>query len=128
DGGQLSQEEKALRDFYKKLLNFTLENPALLGGFLEIHAFNRANNQEYDSSLFSFLRWGHNERLLILVNFSADNGFEFELKVPVEGLEACNLEDASYLLTDQLNQAYTTQLFIHKNEGRALIQIAPLGC
>ena len=31
DGGQLSQKEKGLRDFYQRLLNFTIQSDALMG-------------------------------------------------------------------------------------------------
>lgn len=41
DGGALLPEEAALREYYKKLLNFTLASPALLGEYREIHTFNR---------------------------------------------------------------------------------------
>jgi hypothetical protein len=36
DGGQLTNSEKALRDFYKRLLNFSVSSSALMGDFQEI--------------------------------------------------------------------------------------------
>jgi len=33
DGGQLTSSEKALRDFYSRLLSFTLKSDALTGSF-----------------------------------------------------------------------------------------------
>lgn len=41
DGGQLSKSEKELRDFYKRLLNFTLKSSALMGKYQEIQGINR---------------------------------------------------------------------------------------
>src|SRR5690606_5990734 len=35
DGGQLSANEKALRNYYSEVLNFTLTSPALMGEYME---------------------------------------------------------------------------------------------
>ena len=41
DGGQLTSEEKDLRDFYKRLLNFTINSSALTRNYQDIHLYNR---------------------------------------------------------------------------------------
>ena len=45
DGGQLSESEKSLRDFYSRLLNFTKTSSALAGEFADIHTYNRQNTE-----------------------------------------------------------------------------------
>ena len=64
DGGQSTQEEKELRDFYKRLLNFTINSAALMGEYQEIHYYNKEHTQNYDHRIFSFVRWGGEEKLL----------------------------------------------------------------
>jgi len=40
DGGQLSDSEKALRDFYKRLLTFSAKSSAVMGNYMDLHAPN----------------------------------------------------------------------------------------
>ncbi len=61
DGELLTEGEKELRDFYRRLLNFTLKSEALVGSYKEIHSFNRENVINYNHKLFSFVRWSENE-------------------------------------------------------------------
>jgi len=44
DGGQSTKEELKLRDFYKRLLNFTISSDALMGEYADIHQYNRQKN------------------------------------------------------------------------------------
>ncbi len=82
DGGQLSESEKNLRDFYKRLLNVTINSNALIGAYKEIHMFNREHTENYDHRVFSFVRWSDDEKLIIVSNFDADKNYEFDLKIP----------------------------------------------
>ncbi|MEX2594455.1 MAG: alpha-amylase family protein [Anditalea sp.] len=127
DGGQLSEEERSLRGFYKKLLNFTLNNPAMMGNFQEIHSHNRQFTPGYDPRIFSFLRWSTHQKLLILVNLSEENILEFELRIPPASIQEWGLDNGNYLLTDQLDQENVSQLNIQEGEGRINVEIGPLG-
>ena len=69
DGGQSTPAELELRKFYKNLLNFTIGSSALMGGYEEIHSYNRIHTENYNSKLFSFLRWSEHEKLIIISNF-----------------------------------------------------------
>ena len=69
DGGQLSEEERNLRDFYQRLLNFTIESDALMGNYQEIHYYNKDHTQGYDHRVFSFVRWSSDEKLIIRFQF-----------------------------------------------------------
>ncbi len=62
DGGQLTEEEKELRDFYKRLLNFTISSEALMGRYEEIHFYNKENTVGYDHRVLSFVRWTQEEK------------------------------------------------------------------
>jgi glycosidase len=125
DGGQLSQEEKELRAFYRSLLNFTLESQALTGEYREIHSFNRAHTGWYNDRVFSYVRWKDEERLVIVTNFDAVDAFGFELQLPPDLVQTWNLSEGTYTLDDQLGDR---TLELHVSEGKAWtrIEIAPL--
>jgi glycosidase len=126
DGGQLPEQEKNLRDFYKRLLNFTINSNALLGNYKEIHSFNRKNTENYNDRVFSFTRWSDDEKLIIISNFDAEKSCDFELKIPEPVISAWKLKEGSYTFTDQIYNKITNRLNI-KNEGSSMIiEIKPL--
>jgi len=91
DGGQLSENEKALRNYYSEVLNFTLNAPALTGNYQEIHNFNRLQNPAYSDKFFAFVRWDETQKLIIVCNFSDDQGLQTVLKLSPEILEVWGL-------------------------------------
>ncbi|MFG4001949.1 alpha-amylase family glycosyl hydrolase [Flavobacterium aquidurense] len=125
DGGQLSDSEKNLRDFYKRLLNFSINSPALMGSFQEIQTANRQDNAGYDELLYSYVRWSANQKLVVVANFSSEKTSEFDLKIPVDIILKWNLKDGEYVLTDQLYQKNAVRLKVNNGEGRAGVTIAP---
>ncbi len=102
DGGQLSQSEKDLRDFYKRLLHFTLKSDALMGQFQEIQAVNRKETANYDEKIYSYVRWSATEKLIVVANFSKDKNYAFDLKVPADVVAKWQLHDGTYPVKDQL--------------------------
>ncbi|PIF59524.1 alpha-amylase family glycosyl hydrolase [Flavobacterium sp. 2] len=125
DGGQLSESEKNLRDFYKRLLNFSIKSPALMGSFQEIQYENRQNNVGYDELLYSYVRWSENQKLIIVANFSSEKTSEFELKIPADVIAKWNLKEREYKLTDQLYQQNSVLLKVENGVGKAKIKIMP---
>ncbi|WP_420851550.1 alpha-amylase family glycosyl hydrolase [Psychroserpens algicola] len=126
DGGQSTTEEKELREFYKRLLNFTIQSSALAGNYQDIHHYNRENTPNYDDKVLSFVRWSDKEHLIIMSNFDAENGRDFELKIPEGITETWELNNQSYELSDQLNDSYSTELTVANGEGLAKISLKPL--
>ena len=124
DGGQLTEGEKELNNFYKTLLNFTTQSSALTGGFAEIHTCNRENTSGYTDKLFSFVRWSNDEKLLIISNFE-ENPHEFQLKIDAETVKKLNLKNGSYKLTDQLSGKEGMQLVVNES-GFVDIKLAGL--
>ncbi|MBZ4034750.1 alpha-amylase family protein [Flavobacterium sp. 17A] len=125
DGGQLSDSEKQLRDFYKRLLNFTINSSALMGSFEELQSVNRVNNQDYDALLYSYARWSEKQKLIVLANFSSEKQSEFNLKVPSSLILKWNLKDGEYQLKEQLYQTKTFVLKVQNGEGTAKVEIQP---
>ena len=126
DGGQLSPKEKDLRDFYKRLLNFTIKSPALMGKFQEIQTINRQTSEGYDEGIYSFVRWSENDKLIVITNFSWLTKSTFELKVPREIIETWSMKDGNYVLTDKLYGKIKLELSVAGGEGRVKITINPL--
>lgn len=125
DGGQLSDSEKKLHDFYKKLLNFSLRSPALMGSFQEIQSVNRQNNRGYDDLIYSYVRWSEHQKLIIVTNFSSEKTSEFDLKVPSDIISKWNLRDGVYDLKDQLYEKSIVQLKVNNAEGVVRVKIMP---
>ncbi|KQB37326.1 alpha-amylase family glycosyl hydrolase [Flavobacterium aquidurense] len=125
DGGQLSESEKNLRDFYKRLLNFSINSSALMGSFQEIQTLNRQNNVGYDELLYSYVRWSDNQKLIVVANFSSEKTSEFDLKIPADIISKWNLKNGEYTLTDQLYQNTSSKLKVENGEGVVRIKIMP---
>ncbi len=126
DGGQLSTEQKELRDFYKRLLNFTIKSDALTGNYKEIHSYNRSQSENYNHRLFSFVRWSNEEKLIIISNFDSKENFDLELKLPNEIIKEWNLKSDKYNLVDQLYGLKKADLTINNGEGIIKFKIEPL--
>ncbi|PAM95247.1 alpha-amylase [Flavobacterium sp. IR1] len=125
DGGQLSESEKNLRDFYRRLLNFSIKSPALMGDFQEIHTVNLQDSKGYDELLYSYVRWSATQKLIVVANFSSEKTNEFDLKIPLDIISKWNLKEGSYELVDQLYKKNLVQLNVVNGEGIVKIKIQP---
>lgn len=126
DGGQSTEEEKQLRDFYKRLLNYTIQSDALMGEYQDLHAYNRQHTEGYSHKLLSYARWSANEKVLVISNFDADQPYSFKLQLPEELIKTWGLTDGFYDLNDQLFQYYSTTLEVQQGKGYINITIDPL--
>ena len=124
DGGQLSNSEKALREFYSRLLNFTLKSSAMLGKFQEIQSVNRKETQNYDQGLYSFVRYSDDEKLIVIANFSWVTSSRIDLIVPEDVILAWKLTDGSYTIKDQLYGS-STVLNVVNGKGTIHLNIKP---
>lgn len=126
DGGQLFPKEKELRDFYKRLLNFTIKSDALMGEYQEIHFFNKENTEYYDHRIFSFVRWSSNERLIIIANFDANKHYDINLKIPSGIINKWNLIDGNHNFLDQLYNKVCINLTVSEGIGKFNLYLKPL--
>jgi len=125
DGGQLTPAEKDLRDFYKRLLNFTINSSALMGKYQEIQTMNRQATANYDPGIYSFVRWSNSQKLIVVSNFSWLTTSTFELTIPTNVITIWALKDGTYPLKEQLYSKNTAQLKIINGEGKVKITLAP---
>ena len=124
DGGQLTPKEKELRDFYSRLLNFTLKSEALIGKFQEIQTINRNETKNYDSGLYSYVRYSDSEKLIVVANFSWVTTSNFKLIVPADVISKWSLADGNYTVTDQLYGS-TAELNVTKGVGTIKLSVKP---
>ncbi len=117
DGKKSSKEEKELRDFYKRLLNFTIKSEALMGEYKEIHSFNRRETENYSHRIFSFVRWSENEKLIIIANFDEQENYNLDLQIPQEIISEWKLVDGNYKLIDQLYNESSPTLEVENGKG-----------
>ncbi len=121
DGGALTLEEVALRDYYCRLLSLPVE-----GAFRYIHGYNREHTPYYNDKVYSFVRETAHTKWLIIANFSKHDGFGFELQVPPELLSTWDLPNGSYPLVDKLYGEVQTHFYREGNYGHMRMDIAPL--
>ncbi|WP_346859132.1 alpha-amylase family protein [uncultured Draconibacterium sp.] len=120
DCGQSTPEEKELNSFYKSLLNFSANSPALMGEYKDIHLFNREHTENYTNKLFSFVRFSKQERLIVVSNFK-ETEHAFQLKLDEETVGLLKLENGNYKLTDQLSG--TDNFVLNVENGSASVAL-----
>ena len=121
DGGQLSEAEHSLRNFYKRLLNLKVN-----GAYIDLHQYNRQHTEYYNDRVYSFARGNEDEQWVIVSNFSEHDYFGFDLQLPDYLLGSWFLNDGTYTLTDALYNEKHTTLQIANGKGRLRVDIAPL--
>ncbi|MDT0606695.1 alpha-amylase family protein [Croceitalea rosinachiae] len=126
DGGQLTDSEKELRDFYKRLLNFTIGSSALMGDYQEIHFYNKDSTENYNHRVLSYVRWSEDEKLIIVSNFDVDEDYDFELKIPKDVISKWGLKKSHYDLTEELYGEKRSNLKIEDGIGKIKISLQPL--
>jgi glycosidase len=100
DGGQLSIEQKNLRDFYHTLLNIAVDNEAIHSGeFYEVMVANE-HQPGFNQSLYIYVRYTDKQRILIIANFNR-NERNIQLVLPNDLLTKFNLS-GSIEFTDLL--------------------------
>ncbi len=125
DGGQLTEQEKDLRDFYKRLLNFSIKSPAMTGAFQDIQYYNREVTHGYATGIYSYTRWSENQKLIVITNFYSEEGYSFELKLPSDIIQKWNLKEGNnYKITDQLYEESVLELRVENGEGKVHISIS----
>ncbi|WP_234461981.1 alpha-amylase family glycosyl hydrolase [Pedobacter segetis] len=78
DGGQLDENQKDLREFYKNLLKISSQNEAISNGdFYEVPQQEINNNRVY-----AYFRYTNDQRLLIISNFNRTESFEGKINLP----------------------------------------------
>jgi glycosidase len=101
DGGQLSAEQKDLRNFYSTLLNAVKNNEALRDG--KFYELMLANEQQpgFSQQVYIYLRYTDKQRILVIANFNRTE-HTISIKLPGDLITQLNLS-GSTKFTDLLS-------------------------
>jgi glycosidase len=84
DGALLNQQETDLRNFYKKLLNFSGTNEAIkFGEFRELNSMIE-NQNLFNKKVYAFVRFNQNQKVIVIANFDRNQTFESKIQLPKE--------------------------------------------
>lgn len=96
DGGKLGEEQKALRNYYVKLLQLAGSSAAIAEGELwEIPVGGNMNKRMY-----GFVRYTANQRFLILANFDRHYRMESQVQIPASILQSKPITTVKDKLSD----------------------------
>ncbi len=126
DGGQLTNSEKELRQYYQQVLNFAVDSPAVTGGYVDIPLSHlAAKSKEGLAPLLSFIRYSQQQDIIVLANFSERAVNRFDMLIAKDKIKLMGLEDGRYDLIDQLTEQRFT--FEVVNGAATLpVELAPL--
>uniref|UniRef100_UPI0040481F4D alpha-amylase family protein n=1 Tax=Algoriphagus sp. TaxID=1872435 RepID=UPI0040481F4D len=125
DGGQLSDNEKALRNYYSEVLNFTRSSSALMGAFQDLHRYNRSKNPAYTDKTFAYARWEKEQKLLVVTNFDESQSVNTILHLSPELLKAWNLTPGNREIQEVLFGKKTTQLRVDAQGAQIDLVLGP---
>ncbi len=113
-GTQLTEEEKALRHYYDKVLRMCNKDKAIREGqFFDIMYANYDNELMDTNKLYAFLRKSGKELILVVANFS-DEMQRTWVKIPAHAFDILGIPT----LTDKTP---CKELLTHKNEKHILV-------
>jgi hypothetical protein len=149
DGGQSTEREKALIDFYRRLMSLSSMSSIAKGEYAPLNISLKADTLSQTEtklkadnalSLFAFTRWFEGERVIV-VNQFAHTPEDAIVEVPAELISTWQLADGEYPLQDVLasnaasgnvldgtdsQEKATSTLKVTNGKGVVSITIAPL--
>lgn len=124
DGGLLTPEQKALREFYQRLMAIAAQHPAVMGEYQDLHQLNRTVSQGYTGELYSFARWSQGQGLVVVSNFSEQQQ-TLKLNLPKTLLDKMAPARQTDQLQDLLNKGSYT-LNVGEQYGMVELTLLPL--
>ncbi len=113
DGGALTEQERELRDYYKKVMQLSANHPAMAGDYVPLHDYNLNQSDSYSEQQFSFVRQGDDIALLVVSNFDVAQA-EFDFYLPPSLANAWQFDREGISLSDVLSdESYPVTI----NEG-----------
>lgn len=135
NGGRLSKAEKALRAYYKTIMNISANHPTMLGEYTSLHDSN-LGTENYGRLQYSFVRHTQqrdpqsgirsNIALFVVNNFDDKNSFKATLSVPQTLISQWQLTKSSYTMNDLINNGLG-ELRVTNLGADFDVQLDPLG-
>ena len=101
DGGQLTEQEAALRAFYTTLMDFTVNSSAVMGEMIPLHQVNLQANSGYGDQDMAFVRKLNSDWFITVASFRREAS-AYTLKIP-ENVRLMLEIDAQTKLIDKLS-------------------------
>jgi glycosidase len=96
DGENLLEEQKQLRNFYRQLLNFSIQNEAVSQGqFFDLMYANPYETLPTRDKVYSWLRHTENQKLLFITQFDKALSGSIRIRIPEHAFEVMGLADKS---------------------------------
>ncbi|MBJ2145385.1 alpha-amylase family protein [Vibrio sp. IB15] len=121
DGGLLDDNEKQLRHFYQKVMNFSLEHSSMTGHYRDLHQSNNLSD-----SVYAFLRYDDQELTIVAANFSLHTTERVCLVIPRDVIQVITITDGSYLLNEHIESIQSQELRVEEGVGCFNIELKPL--
>lgn len=105
DGKRLTNDQKALRQFYKKLLTITLTEKAITSGLMYDLEFANFENPKFNThEQYAYFRKFEDELLLIVLNFD-DKHLDTDVCFPFEAFQYLDLKEGqTYSVVNLLDE------------------------
>lgn len=102
DGDGLTDDARHLRAFYQQLNHLVNGSDAIQNGYFYDLQWANEQTAGYDPHrIYSYLRYTGRQRLLIVLNFSAQTTYDTTVRIPQHAFDTMGLESArTYQLTD----------------------------
>lgn len=124
DGGALSAQERALRDFHARVLQLSAHSSAMNGQYLPILA--SAGLNEPGDAVLAFSRWDQQNRLLVVAELKRRAIADLQLELPAALISAWLLPDGAYVLKEQLYGATQLELVVRGGIGHIQTRLPAL--
>ena len=126
DGGLLNEDQKNIREFYKKLLNITLEEKAITDGLMfDVEYANYENCKFNTHKQYAYFRKYEDDLLFFVLNFD-DKKLDTEVVFPKEAFEFLGLEEGDeYSCVNLLDEAIEVSNFVLSSDKVFSAVIAP---
>lgn len=126
DGGQSSQQEKQLRDYYQRLMQVSLSCPAFNGGMIPIGIEQDSAHGELADRLYGFVRSWKEHKALVVTNFDANSATTCPIALSKASFDALALPDGYYPLNCSLEPSKSAVLRVHQGRTVLDMNIKPL--
>lgn len=121
DGELLDDNEKQLRHFYQKVMNFSLEHSSITGDYQDLHQCSNLSD-----SVYAFLRYDHQELTIVAANFSQHTTESIHLEISHDVIQKLKLVDGRYILNEHIEGIAQQVLDIENSVGNFNIELKPL--
>jgi glycosidase len=134
DGGQLTSNEQALRDYYVKVMKISAYHPAMLGQYMPIDISlesivgeqnEGSNSRSSHHEIVAFIRYAGEQRLLVVSHFSATDSVNLNLVLQPTQLAELGVGLGDLIGTDLLT-GQTQTMQVTEQQGFMPLRLAPM--